>query len=140
MEIWDKVYKNITTFLGFKKNNAQNLWAISLIIESPSLKIVFLNLWRLELQHAINLNKLLQSLGYAQIKLTEKTNVTHSDIWLAIEEIITGKEKWLSLLEETTRENFGNEIHYTFLEIMADDIVSIEVLKELINKHDIEND
>jgi len=131
MLTWDKIYLNIKEILDLKKKSAQTLWAITQNITVPSLKIVLLNLWRIEIHHALRLNKLLQNLGYAQIKLIGKDNIGSADILEAIEQNIGMREKWLPVLEKITAETFGNDIYYTFMGIMADDLVSIEVLKEL---------
>jgi len=139
MQTWDKVYQNIKELLDIKKRSAQNLWSISQNVLTPSFKIVLLNLWRIEIHHALSLNKLLQSLGYSQIKLIEKGNLANTDIWMAIEQNIADREKWLPVIEKITVETFGNDIYYTFMGIMADDLVSIEVLKELKNNTDLKN-
>jgi len=134
MQTWDKIYLHIKELLNQKKRNAQSLWSIVHIINNPSAKHIFWDLWRTEIHHAISLNKLLQSFGYAQIKLMEKSRIENLDIGAEIIQNIAAKEKWLPILENITEETFGNDIHYTLLGIMVDDLVSTEVLKDFTGK------
>ncbi|KJS21394.1 MAG: hypothetical protein VR72_10840 [Clostridiaceae bacterium BRH_c20a] len=134
MQTWDKIYINIKELLSQKKRRAQSLWSIAHILNNPSSEYIFWDLWRTEIHHAIGLNKLLQSLGYSQIKLMEKNSIGIFDIGAEIEQIIADKEKWLPILEKISEETFGNEIHYTLLGILTDDLVSIEKLKDFLTK------
>ena len=134
MLAWDKIYVYIKDLLEHKQSSAQSLWSIAHSINNPSTKIAFLNLWRKEILHTLNLNKLLQSLGYNQVRLIGKGNIYNLNITEAIEENISRREKWLPFLEKITGEIFGNDIYYTFMEIMVDDLINLEVLKELGTK------
>lgn len=137
MQTWDKIYLNIKKLFEHKKKNAQNLWGLTQTISNPSCKIVLLNLWRTEIHHALSLNKLLQNLGYTQIKIIEKDILNYLDFRATIDQNIEDREMWLPILEKITEETFGNDIYYTFMNIMADEFVSIEVLKELKNKPEL---
>lgn len=131
MKIWDKIYHNIKELLEHKKRSAQNLWKLTETVNNPSLKMVLLNLWRIEIHHALSLNKLLQSLGYEQIKLIDKDNYNCIDTSTTLKKNIEEREKWLPVLEKITNETFGNDIYYTFMGIYIDDLVNMEVLQEL---------
>lgn len=139
MLAWDKIYVYIKDLLEHKKSSAQTLWSIAQTMTLPSEKIAFLNLWRKEIHHALNLNKLLQSLGYNQVKIVEKTVINSPNIQQAIEENISNREKWLPILKKITKEIFGNDIYYTFMDILIDDLINLEVLKELRNKTELNN-
>lgn len=139
MLAWDKIYVYIKDLLEHKKSSAQSLWSIAHTMTVPSEKIAFLNLWRKEIHHALNLNKLLQSLGYNQIRIVEKTIIHFPNIEQAIEENISNREKWLPTLEKITNEIFGNDIYYTFMDILIDDLISLEVLKALQKKTELNN-
>ncbi|KJS87749.1 MAG: hypothetical protein JM58_03555 [Peptococcaceae bacterium BICA1-8] len=134
MQTWDKIYLNIKELLNQKKRSTQSLWSIAHILNNPSSKHTFWDLWRNEIHHAISLNKLLQSLGYNQIKLMGKNNIENFDIGAEIEQNIAERERWLPILEKITEETFGNDIYYTLLGIMADDLVSNEKLKDFLGE------
>ncbi|MGI6225508.1 MAG: hypothetical protein ACOYJ1_04550 [Peptococcales bacterium] len=135
MQLWDNIYKNIKALLDHKWKSAQLFWSLSQTLDNSSLKINLLNIWRIENHHILGLNKLLQTLGYAQIKLLNKEPLNNvSDIYSIFQESISEREKWVPVLERITTETFGNEIYYTFMTILADDLVNIEVLKKMVNE------
>jgi len=131
METWDKLYIKLKDLLECKNSTAEILWILAFSSYYSTWKINLLHIWKTEVLHFININKLLQSLGYAQIKLFPQTTVEVAESTSGITDIINQKEKWQPILEKTTQENFGTEIYYTLGQIIADDLVNIEVLKEL---------
>ncbi|NLT95056.1 MAG: hypothetical protein GXW85_05895 [Clostridia bacterium] len=134
MLAWDKIYIYIKELLEHKNLSAHSLWSIAQGMSNPAARIPFLKLWRIEIHHTIKLNKLLQSLGYNQIRPSKNDIIRYPNILEAIEENISQREKWLPVLEKITEEIFGNDIYYTFMEIMADDLINLEILKDLLKQ------
>ncbi|MFZ7103576.1 MAG: hypothetical protein ACOWWO_13110 [Peptococcaceae bacterium] len=131
MQTWDKIYLAVHDLLQRKNTTAGNLWSLAHYPEYAALKNKLLSLWRTEIHHTVNLNKLLQSLGYTQLHIMNRTINRNLDAAVIIPGAIADKEKWLPVLEKISQESFGNEIYAVLMLIIADEWINIELLKEL---------
>ena len=131
MHTWDKLYQSLKKILQQKTLIAQLLWSLSRLELYFPWKRQLLELWRIQVSHTISLNKILQQLGYTQIKINcknqDQATVDNQDI----QKIIELTEFWLPILEKHKEESFGSDIYFALCQIIADDTVMAEILVDL---------